>query len=71
MQINTMMKSRTRIRTGRIICRDIDLTIGVVVAIGGSSFGIAGHSKTAIHAGLDILTADNLDDELIRGGPAK
>ncbi|CAK0798712.1 unnamed protein product [Prorocentrum cordatum] len=43
----------------------------IVVAVGDSSHGNVGKTKTASQAGLVILLADNKDDQFLRGRPAK
>ncbi|CAK0835539.1 unnamed protein product, partial [Prorocentrum cordatum] len=48
-----------------------DLTNAVAVAIGGSSFANAGRDKTASDASPNCLIAENEDDKVVRGEPAK
>ncbi|CAK0866772.1 unnamed protein product [Prorocentrum cordatum] len=43
----------------------------IVVAVGDSSHGNVGKTKTASQAGLAILLADNTDDRFLRGQPVK
>ncbi|CAK0884198.1 unnamed protein product, partial [Prorocentrum cordatum] len=54
-----------------IIFQNINIDDAIVVAVGDSSHGNVGKTKTASQAGLVILLADNKDDQFLRGRPAK
>ncbi|CAK0847357.1 unnamed protein product [Prorocentrum cordatum] len=54
-----------------ITFKKINIDDAIVVAVGDSSHGNVGKTKTASQAGLVILLADNKDDQFLRGMPAK
>ncbi|CAK0903395.1 unnamed protein product, partial [Prorocentrum cordatum] len=54
-----------------ITFQKINIDDAIVVAVGDSSRGNVGKTKTATQAGLVILLADNEDDQFLRGRPAK
>ena len=54
-----------------ITFHNIAMDNAIVVAVGDSSRGNVGKTKTASQAGLVILLADNKDDQFLRGRPAK
>ncbi|CAK0808101.1 unnamed protein product [Prorocentrum cordatum] len=54
-----------------ITFQKINIDDAIVVAVGDSSHGNVGKTKTASQAGLVILLADNEDDQFLRGMPAK
>ncbi|CAK0803467.1 unnamed protein product [Prorocentrum cordatum] len=53
-----------------IAFQKISMDDAIVVAVGDSSHGNVGKTKTASQAGLVILLADNKDDQFLRGWPA-
>ncbi|CAK0904441.1 unnamed protein product [Prorocentrum cordatum] len=54
-----------------ITSQNINIDDAIVVAVGDSSHGNVGKTKTASQAGQVILLADNKDDQFLRGMPAK
>ncbi|CAK0827876.1 unnamed protein product, partial [Prorocentrum cordatum] len=54
-----------------ITFQKINIDDAIVVAVGDSSHGNVGKTKTASQAGLVILLADNKDDQLLHGRPAE
>ncbi|CAK0806782.1 unnamed protein product [Prorocentrum cordatum] len=54
-----------------ITFQKINMDDAIVVAIGDSSHGNVGKTKTASQAGLVILLADNKDNKFLRGMPTK
>ncbi|CAK0825490.1 unnamed protein product [Prorocentrum cordatum] len=54
-----------------ITFQKINIDDAIVVAVGDSSHGNVGKTKTASQAGLVILLADNKDDKFLQGRPAK